>query len=399
MKSGYLSQYFEGVIAKKLSVVEADGGKSNQHEFNAVAAMKALFGEHRQKFPAQFMFLDDENEPVTDNGYLTWYDAREKHPTRSEYRLFFPTTAVSQAASANDILFIALRTDKTALVIVAAGNSSIASQLAWLFGINTNDQFTVVTELEEEKNRLEYVSKLVLNQIGVEIEEENDDYLDEMLDHFDGAFPATKVFSDYARSTLTGLDVRDNPDTVLLSWMEQEDRLFRILEKHLIQQRVAEGFPDVESFISYSLSVQNRRKSRVGQALENHFEVVLRTYGIHYDRSKYTENRSKPDFIFPGVKEYHDPAFPVDRLAMLGSKTTCKDRWRQVLAEANRIEIKHLLTLEAAISTYQTDEMQSNNLQLVIPRPIHKTYTPAQQSWLMDVSSFLTLLLHKQGVL
>ena len=81
---------------------------------------------------------------------------------------------------------------------------------------------------------------------------------------------------------------------------------------------------------------------------------------------------------------------------MLGAKSTCKDRWRQVLAEADRIANKHLLTLEAAISTHQTDEMMSKNLQLVIPRAIHKTYTPAQQAWLMDVISFMHLLKIRQ---
>lgn len=398
MKTGYLSQYFEGVIAKKLSVVETDSGKSNQHEFNGIAAMKSLLGAARQQFPAQFIFLDDRNEPVTDSGYLTWYDARENHPKRSEYRLFFPTTAVSQAASANDILFICLRPDKTVLVIIAAGNSTIASQLVWLFGVDIKEQFTVVANLDEDKNRLEYVSKLILEQIGIEVDNQNCSYLGEMIARFDGKFPKTKEFSAYARSTLNGLDVRENPDIVLLSWLEQEEVLFRTLEKHLIHQQLEKGFSDVDEFISYSLSVQNRRKSRVGQALENHFEVILNAYGIRYDRTKITENRSKPDFIFPGIREYHDANFPVESLIMLGAKSTCKDRWRQVLAEAKRIDHKHLLTLESAISVYQTDEMQSQKVQLVVPRPIHRTYTPAQQNWLMDVSSFIELLLHKQGV-
>ena len=67
---------------------------------------------------------------------------------------------------------------------------------------------------------------------------------------------------------------------------------------------------------------------------------------------------------------------------MLGVKSTCKDRWRQVLAEADRIEYKHLLTLETSISKHQTDEMQAKNLQLVLPRGLHETYTPEQQTWL-----------------
>jgi len=82
---------------------------------------------------------------------------------------------------------------------------------------------------------------------------------------------------------------------------------------------------------------------------------------------------------------------------MLGVKSTCKDRWRQVLAEADRIERKHLLTLEAAISTNQTDEMQAKNLQLVLPRNLHDTYTEAQQAWLLDVSGFTALVRERQS--
>ena len=110
-----------------------------------------------------------------------------------------------------------------------------------------------------------------------------------------------------------------------------------------------------------------------------------------------TENRSKPDFIFPGITEYHDNNFNTSLLTMLGAKSTCKDRWRQVLAEADRIEHKHLLTLEAAISVHQTDEMVSKNLQLVVPKSIHKTYTLLQRDWLMDVNGFIDLLNQKQG--
>ncbi len=85
-------------------------------------------------------------------------------------------------------------------------------------------------------------------------------------------------------------------------------------------------------------------------------------------------------------------------LTMLGVKSTCKDRWRQVLAEADRVERKHLLTLEAAISTNQTDEMRSRNLQLVLPRGLHGTYAAAQQAWLLDVSGFTDLVWERQSL-
>jgi hypothetical protein len=83
---------------------------------------------------------------------------------------------------------------------------------------------------------------------------------------------------------------------------------------------------------------------------------------------------------------------------MLGSKQTCKDRWRQVLTEAKRVHEKHLFTLEPSISKNQTDEMQTHRLQLVIPKQLHSTFTSAQQSWLMDMDAFLRLVKLRQAV-
>lgn len=82
---------------------------------------------------------------------------------------------------------------------------------------------------------------------------------------------------------------------------------------------------------------------------------------------------------------------------MLGVKSTCKDRWRQILAEADRIQVKHLFTLEPGISVSQTDEMRSKNVRLVLPLSIHETYNPSQQGWLMTLSMFMGLVSGRQS--
>ncbi|HHW4679648.1 MAG TPA: type II restriction endonuclease [Xylella sp.] len=225
-----------------------------------------------------------------------------------------------------------------------------------------------------------------------------------MLSRFAGRFPTTREFSSYARSTLKDLSAQDNPDLVLMTWMDREEILFRTLERYLIADRLSKGFAnkasarvDFDGFLSFSLSVQNRRKSRVGRALENHLEVLFAGKGLRYTRTAVTENKAKPDFLFPSVAEYHNPTFDSLKLTMLGVKSTCKDHWRQVLAEADRIDDKHLLTLETAISTHQTDEMAAKRLQLVLPSSLHQIYTQAQQAWLMDVASFTELVLARQN--
>jgi len=405
MKKGHLSEYFTGVAVKRLSAVEADIFRSHQHEFNGVEGLKKLFGKGcgKQNFPARFIYLcDDDDEPVISDGFLTWYDAREQHPTRSEHRLYFPTTTVSLCAAEGDVLVIGRRPDGSVLVVIAEDGSTIANQVQWLFGVTnlTHPGYSIREELGTEQDRIAFASRYILESIGVVIEPPEETHLDEMLRRFDGRFPTTREFSAYARSTVSEISPVDGHDTAIMAWMEREEILFRTLERHLIADRLSHGFDgDVDGFISFSLSVQNRRKSRVGYALENHLEQLFLECGIRFNRTAVTENKSKPDFLFPGVSEYHNPSIDASYLTVLGVKSTCKDRWRQVLAEADRVESKHLLTLETAISVNQTDEMQAKKLQLVLPRQLHATYSITQQGWILDVAAFTRLVIDRQNAM
>jgi hypothetical protein len=399
MKAGYLSEFFTGVAMKTLSAVEADVARSNQHEYNGDKGLMKVFGTATGKhvYNALYVYLSDgDAEPVVANGTVTWYDARQNHPTRTEHRLYFPTTPVSICAAEGDLLVVGRRPDDSVLVIIAQGGSTIANQIRWLFSVELGHKgFSVREEMETEQDRIQFASSFVLEQLGVEAEgpPAAATYLETMLKEFGGKFPTTDAFSAYARSTVPELDARKDPDAALMGWMEREEILFRTLEKHLLGDQLQKGFvEDVDGFIKFSLSVQNRRKSRVGRALENHLEVIFTENKIRYERGAVIEGKSKPDFLFPGSKEYGDAAYDAELLTMLGVKTTCKDRWRQVLAEASRIERKHLLTLETAISGNQTDQMQEHHLQLVVPRELHSTYTAAQQKYLLDVAGFTEIV-------
>jgi len=297
------------------------------------------------------------------------------------------------------VLIIAKQTDDTLLAIVAEAETTIAQQVLWLFGVSdlSHPGFSIREELETEQDRVEFTSRFILENIGITVRASEDTWLDDMLVRFNSKFPTTKIFSAYARSTLPDVNAQDGFDEVLMAWMEREEILFRTLEKHMIGERLSDGFDgDVDGFISFSLSVQNRRKSRAGLAFENHLETLFQGNGIKYSRTPITENKAKPDFLFPGKAEYHDLNFDVLNLTMLGVKSSCKDRWRQVLVEADRIEKKHLLTLEAGISKNQTDEMEAKSLQLVIPERLHNLYSTEQKEWLINLSEFAELVLERQ---
>lgn len=404
MKRGYLSEYFEGVAVKRLSAVEADETRSHQHEYGATKPMRVFMGEakERTRLPTTFIYLNDEDdEPLVEEAFLTYYDPRLNDPARSaEPRFYFPTTQVSQCACEGDLLVLAKRrNDEGLLVIIAEAGSSAAGQIEWLFGFSLDlfPKFSVRSELETEQDRVGLAATFILESIGIEVIRTEETFLDRMLARFGTEFPKTREFSEFARGTLADIDPRQDPDGALMAWMEREEILFRTLERHLIGEWLRNSFSgEVDDFMSRSLSMQNRRKSRVGYALENHFEVILGAVNIRYSRTPVTENKAKPDFLFPGADEYHDSSFPADQLTMLGVKSTCKDRWRQVLSEANRISDKHLMTLETAISLSQTDEMRAKALQLVVPRPLHSSYKEQQQAWLFSVRDFIELVRSRQ---
>lgn len=403
IRHGYLSDLFAGVVAKTLTLVETVGNGSNQHEFQGTKPFKALLGtEDRRRIPTRFVWLAEEQTALTEDGFMSWSNVRKGKPRAPEFHLYYSGNAVTEAMKPGDTAFVALRQSGDALVIVAPAETTMQIQLRWLFGIPQQNQ--LVEEYRDighdRQAQLDFAARYILDELGIEFEEPEADRLDALIEPFGLVFPKTRALSELARRSLPATLPLDAPDEALVAWMEREEQLFRRLERRVVDARLRSGFMagegDVDGFLNFSLSVQNRRKSRAGHALENHLEALFIAQKLRFARGVETENRNKPDFLFPGQLEYRDPSFPAARLTMLGAKSTLKDRWRQVLSEASRIETKHLLTLEPGVSTNQTDEMRAKRLQLVVPADVQKTYSDVQRAWLMTVSSFIQLVSVRQ---
>lgn len=170
-----------------------------------------------------------------------------------------------------------------------------------------------------------------------------------------------------------------------------EYTLFRALEYARYGDLIACGFSTVEEFVRVANMVLNRRKSRAGKSLEHHLCAIFDENHIAYSAQAVTEGNKRPDFLFPSGSAYHDQDFPAEKLISLAAKTTCKDRWRQVLNEADRLRGKprFLCTLQQGISGAQMDEMQAENVILVVPRPYIRTYPGDRQSRIWTVEDFV----------
>lgn len=402
MRRGMLSDLFAGVVSKRLTLVETITPRSNQHEFQGTRPLRRLLGdEDRRQIATRFLSISGEQEGFSEDGFMSWSNVRKGKPRAAEYHLYYSSNAVTEMMQPGDRLFLALQRDGTMLAIVTT-SATIENQLMWLFGLEEQEEFAFTyQEIGEGSAELDFAARYILEELGIEPEEPEADQIDTLIERFGLVFPKTGVFSELARSSLPHVSPQDDPDRALIAWLEREEQMFRRLERRIVAERISGGFAspdgaDVDGFLSFSLSVQNRRKSRAGQALEHHLEAIFTAHAIRYARGAETENKNKPDFLFPGPAEYCDPHFPASRLTMLGAKSTLKDRWRQVLSEAERIEAKHLITLEPGISENQTIEMQAKNLQLVLPRSLHETFKITQRQWLMDIASFLDLVKSRQ---
>ena len=73
----------------------------------------------------------------------------------------------------------------------------------------------------------------------------------------------------------------------------------------------------------------------------------------------------------------------------MGVKTTCKDRWRQVVREGKRVPTKHLLTLQQGISSAQIQEMFEADVRLVVPASLHSKYPKEARSSLLTLDEFI----------
>lgn len=207
-------------------------------------------------------------------------------------------------------------------------------------------------------------------------------------------FPASVEMSAAARRIFNSVynheeNIQLNPDKELIDWINTEYRLFRKIEFARYGDMVTRGFSTVEKFIEVANMVLNRRKSRAGKSLEHHLSAMFDGNSLIYQAQPRTEGNKRPDFLFPGESAYHDLTYPSEQLIFLGAKTTCKDRWRQVINEANRIRDKHLFTLQQGISAQQLDEMEAEHITLVVPAPYIAVYPSEKRDSIWTLHKFI----------
>jgi len=200
-------------------------------------------------------------------------------------------------------------------------------------------------------------------------------------------FPSGQELIEHALSLMPKTGT--GPDARLLSRRECETALFYSVERSFVLPKIIKGFSSVDAFVDLANSVTNRRKSRAGRSFELHLKGIFQEEALSFSHGEVSEGNKKPDFLFPSIEAYRDAAWPENKLRMLAAKTTCKDRWRQILNEANRIAHKHLVTLQQGVSENQFREMGEAGVVLVVPKRLHSSYPEVVRPNLQSLEQFI----------
>jgi EcoRII C terminal/Restriction endonuclease EcoRII, N-terminal len=358
-----------------------DAGVTGSHQSGFLLPKKPweIFTPHP---PEKGTFAETKVAVTWPNGLITdsrvkWYGQK----TRSEYRL---------TRFGRDFPYLTADTVGDLLVVIPESHERFD---AFIF-----DHDDDIEELQAALG-IEPFERWGVYREGFAQVETEDECLDRNFRKFvaelDG-FPKGEVFSRAAREFVQQCVAKaaaQTWDDALVRWMTAEYQLFRMAERQICQPDISRTFRDVDDFLETAARVMNRRKSRAGRSLENHVDEVLTSAAIPHDMRPDLDGR--PDVLIPGRAEYLDQSYPVEKLCVVGVKTTCKDRWRQVLNEAKRVPTKHILTMQPGISTNQLAEMNAAGVTLIVPAKLQKEYPRDRPITMLTVEEFVADLRRK----
>jgi hypothetical protein len=393
------------VVAKRLAAVEVNPNASHQREFHAGALRAGLGFTSSEDVHGHLqvaLYDADGGEPLIENCRYTLYNARRANPARAaEWRLYPETDLFLRRVQQGDLMVVVRPDPGTTLsVLVARSGTKAEEALSRALRVGDNTalrRFTVVeprglTERESAQLALELTPHAPTETLPPSESPLRKQLVDAAVARL--IIPPSAALASATHEILK-LEYGSSlsPDEFLITAIGIESSLFFAIEEGVGAARIKEvsarggGFTEV---MRLTQSMLQSRKSRMGQSLQNHLAAVLQSAHIPFTAQCPTERGERPDFIVPGRSAYHDPGFPADLLRMVGCKSRVRERWRQYDSEADRIRIKHHVSLDVGMSAELLEQMHGANLRLHMPeRLIATRYESAQRAGLVGTISAL----------
>jgi hypothetical protein len=369
------------IAAKTISAVEVAPEASNQHEFHAGRLRRHLGFETREiKARLSLLFhIADDTEPIFDETTYTFYDSREKVTTRrSEWRLYYGAESRIQELACEGDLLIIFRPNATNYdldAIIARHGTKLEKELRRSLALGDGaviKYFVLATPQPSTQDEAEYLTASLIepgSPSGAFDVTSNRTYVTAIAE---GKIPLTREMAAAAHEIVSATEGLD-PDEFLERVLDVESELFFAMERAIGERKLLallETGLRFDEVLAFAMSIHQARRTRRGQSLQNHLEFLLTRYEIPHCAQCPTEKGEKPDFIIPSREAYADPEYPDEKLRMIGCKSKLRDRWRQYLNEAKRVNPKYHVSLDDGLTGDLIELMHAHGLRLFLPQGI-----------------------------
>jgi hypothetical protein len=361
------------IAVKRLSAVEVDPTRSNQHELNATVLMRELgFPAERKSGSLTVVMYGRDVAPESFEGSYTFSNVREGKPRSPEYHMYYTSAALPPNARQGDLL-VMLRepgSDELHGVIAAAGSPTEDELLdGLLLNIDPRDLSLKYVDGAVSRTQAATVAR-ALSAMPATFDARS--HATFATAAANGRLPSTAVMAQSGEELVkaSGIDITD-PDVRLEAVLAAETELFYAINDRIGEDRhhalIASGasFAEIERFF---LGRHQAAKSRRGTSLMRHFGALLSDEAIPFTPECDTGKPPPADFMIPSCTSYADLTYPDDRLRLVSAKSTLKERWTEVIPEAGRIREKYLLTLDRKLTDSVIEAMRAETVRPFLPR-------------------------------
>jgi len=166
-------------------------------------------------------------------------------------------------------------------------------------------------------------------------------------------------------------EIKENFSQLFERMQEEIYRQYLLAQENsgqkVINNKIAEDggiyFTDIDKLF---MSIFQSRKSRAGKAFEYIIKEMFTRLSFPFSEQIVIDG-AKPDFVMPSGDFFKEK--PLDSI-LFTAKRTLRERWRQVVTEANKGYGYFLATLDEKVTKSQIEQAANHKIFIVVPKSI-----------------------------
>ena len=215
-----------------------------------------------------------------------------------------------------------------------------------------------------------------------------------------GVFPTEEILSESARKiyhkiyNLDGEEIT-MPDQVYLSWLNMENRLFRLVENEIYLKEITETKYSLDSFLEKAEEIKQKRNERMKISMMNHLKEIFWLNGqkVHIGNIKGTEY--KENLVFSVTFKENKTEKKLEWI--LNMQMLCKDSWKYGLQRSSADQKIYLFTLQQGLSSEVLLAMKKKGIILVVPKSYIECYPMDKKYEIWSIEQYITYMESMDG--